>query len=1061
MLGRPAGRFHGTFGLVRTDYGQAAGRATLDRSETMKTRLSLALAAMLRSSAALGLTPPPELPEDVRFDRLSLEHGLQSSAVYCVLQSRDGFLWVGTENGLHRFDGHGFRVFRFDVATDSPVQALEQDRAGALWVGTYLGGLIRFDPVRETWTLFRHEPGDPGSLADDGVRTILEDRAGRIWIGTTGGLDRYDPSSGRFLHYRHDPGDPASLGDHRVEALLEDRAGRIWIATLGGLDVLDPATGRFRHYQHDPANPASLSLDAAVSLLESRSGSIWVGTRLGGLNRLDPATGRVERIRPPSDVTVRALHEDRRGRIWIGTRAGLDVLDPATGRSRSFHADPEDPRRLSDDNIRTFHEDRTGLLWIGTTSGGLNRYDPWQHRFEPLRAGLSDPFVWTVYEDPVSGGIWIGTGGAGLDLLDPATGRVRNFRHDERDPSSLSDDHVTSVLRDRRGALWVGTAEGVLNRMEPGSRGFLHEGSDPEDPDGDAIVGLREDRSGALWLATWGSGLIRRDPDGRFTHYRHDPKDGGSLPGDLLRGLDEDATGTLWIVTYDGGIAALGPDRQRFRRYLGNPSDTRSLSDHRTLALRASRGGGIWVGTQTGQLARLDPRTGSYTRFAWQDELSEVSVYDILEDGRGRLWLSSNLGLWRFDPRAGPAVRYGVRDGLPSEEFNAGAAFRSPRTGEMYFGGVQGLSRFHPERVPDRPAPPPVALTAFRKLDREVLLGGGRPPLVRLTHRDTFISFELAALDLREPERNRYAYRLEGQDESWVQAGARRFASYTNLRGGDYILKARAANGDGVWSPEAAVLRLHVTPPWWQTWWFRSLAALAVLGVCAGSPALWYRGRLRRAAARRTLEIETKRRLFEARERERLRLARELHDGPVQDLHGLRLRLSARGDALEGEVAEMRRVSGELRGLCSELRPPHGDLATALRAHALRLGELHPEPRIDLELMRGGESLPEHVWIALFRIAQEAIANAVQHAQAQRIRVRLDVDAESARLEVEDDGRGFALPGRWIDLARQGHFGLLGMAERAEAVGAVFEADSAPGRGTVVRVVAPVLETQL
>ncbi len=398
----------------------------------------------------------------------------------------------------------------------------------------------------------------------------------------------------------------------------------------------------------------------------------------------------------------------------------------------------------------------------------------------------------------------------------------------------------------------------------------------------------------------------------------------------------------------------------------------------------------------------------------------------------------------------------------------------------MFFGGLLGLNRFHPDRLDEHPRPPAVMLTAFKKLNQDVAFDRAvsRISEIELSYRDNFVAFELAVLDYRDPSRNRYAYRLESQDDGWVEAGHRRLATYTNLRGGEYVFRFKGADSDGVWSEASTGVRIRVAPPYWATWWFRFLALGGLLTVCFGGTCLWARSKMRRQRRLREGEREARARLLEVREKERVRLARELHDGPVQDLYGVRLQLKAlagsgaaegSGERLRASLETLRSAGDELRALCRDLRPPAlapRGLAAAIRSHARLVEDRHPELAIELSLTPDGQALPELVRLGLYRVFQESLNNAARHAGARNVRVRFELDAERALLEVEDDGRGFDVPERWVDLARRGHLGLLGIAERVDALGGELAIVSSPlgqprpgsgrpGRGTRIRVAVP------
>jgi ligand-binding sensor domain-containing protein/serine phosphatase RsbU (regulator of sigma subunit) len=799
----------------------------------------------------------------LRFERFSSQQGLSQSIVECGLVDQEGFLWFGTEDGLNRFDGYEFRVFRHRVEdrlslSYSEVKCFAEAASGDLWVGTF-GGLNRFDPVAETFERFVHRPEDPQSLASDIVRALSFDREGSLWIGTQGGgLDRLEVSTGHIVHHRHDAGEPGSLAHDDVRALLEDARGRLWIGTLGsGLDRLDPGADRFVHHRHDPEDPESLSHDEVTAMHQDALGRLWVGTR-GGLNRLDDRTGRFVRYRAGGDGIahdrVSAICETADGGLWIGTDGGgLDRLDPKRGSVDHYRHDPHDSTSLSTDRVISLCLDDSGQLWVGTYGGsGLNKVDPRGQRFSHLRCHPDDPqslchaIVWSLWEDR-DGVLWVGTDG-GLDRIDRRTGEVRHILAEPENPQALGHPAVRVVYEAPSGGFWVGTNGGLhrYDRETGRFERFTHDAADPGSLSHDEIRSLHEDSSGTLWIGTLGGGLDRFDAEaGTFTAFRHDPRDPGSIGSDFIRPIHEDREGRLWIGMQGGGLDRFDRRTGRFVHFRHDPEDPRSLSSDYVFSIWEDADGIFWLGTYAGGLDRFDPRTGHVRRYTEADGLPANLIYGVLGDSDGNLWISSNRGLTRFDPRSERFRTYDWRDGLQADEFNGGS-FHLSASGELFFGGIDGFNSFFAADLEDSSFEAPVVLTDFRLSGRSVRPGeriDGHLPLagslttaeeIRLRHSDRVLSFRFAGLDFTNPGKNRYAFRMVGFDEEWRHTGADdRSASYTNLAPGSYRFRVRATNCDGVWSRREASVRVKIAPPIWGTWWFRGLAAAATTAVAA------------------------------------------------------------------------------------------------------------------------------------------------------------------------------------------------------------------------------------
>jgi len=788
-----------------------------------------------------------------RFTHLTSEQGLSHNIVRCILQDSQGFMWFGTSDGLNKYDGYTFTVYRHrrsdpDSLLDNTVTVLYEDRTGILWIGTAMG----LDSLAGGAGQFTHYP----AVAEQ-IGAIYEDAAGILWIGTEGsGLFRYDRAAGQFIQYTHDPADPHSLSDDDVIAIYEDRSGTLWVGTTyGGLNAFDRATEQFTPYRHDPANPHSLSYDQVRTIYEDRSGVLWVGTgshyevEVGGLNVFDRITGQFTRyLHDPhnphnlSNNHVRAIYEDRTGTLWIGTDEGLNVFDRTTNTFVSYRHDPLNPHSLSDSPITAIYEDRTGTLWLGMDGEGLNKYARVKEKFgryqpDPLDPNsLSGAEVGALYEDH-TGVLWIGVPGEGLDRLDRTSRQFTHYSHDPSDPHSLSSNNVRALYEDHEGELWVGTNQG-LDRLDRATGQFQHCVHDPDDPSSlgpGAVKAILEDHTGALWIATEEPGAINRFDRATetFTRYEHNPANpDGFIDTYGVRAIYEDRAGNLWLGTYTG-LVHFDRDIETFTQYRPDPENPHSLSHNFVWSIYEDPAGILWVATDEG-LNRFDRASGQFAVYTVEDGLASDHVESILADEQGNLWLGTSRGLSRFDPHTETFRNYDVSDGLTSNVMVLGASHRS-ESGEMFFGTLDGFNAFYPADVKDNPHVPPVVLTAFRKFDQVVEFDAPLSEVeeITLSYWDNFFAFEFAALDYTDPARNQYAYQLEGFDEDWIHCGTRRYASYTNLPPGEYTFRVKGSNNDGVWNETGRAVRITITPPFWQTWWFRVLAAAIVLGVAS------------------------------------------------------------------------------------------------------------------------------------------------------------------------------------------------------------------------------------
>ena len=811
----------------------------------------------------------------LHFGRVSLEEGLSQSTVNVIYQDRTGFMWFGTEDGLNRYDGYEMLVFKERETpgslSNSWIWSILEDSAGRLWIGTKNGGLNLWHPEEMLFESYRHDPQDLATLSDDSVRVIVESQDGSLWIGTENGLDRLDPEQKTFTRVLSG-GD--QLSDPRVLSLHEDPDGVLWIGTwTGGLIRFDPATGEKKAYRAAPEEPDQLSDDHVRVIHEDSEGMLWLGTFEAGVIRFDPISETFERFSHDPDKPgslggprVRAVLEDSHGAIWVGTDSGLDQWIPGTSSFQHFRLDPSDPWSLPDNRIRSLHQDRNGLLWIGTQSAGLAKWNTYSGSFRHHKristepTGLNSNTILAFAE--TDDALWIGTLDGGLNRFDRKTLTYSHHRHDPDDPTSLSDDRVTSLLVDRRGSLWVGTYGGGLNRLDPGSgkyQRFLHSEDDPASLSANGITTIHEDKRGSLWIGTFRGGLNRLKPDGTFERYRQGAGD-QFLTSDAVMTVLQDSLGELWIGTDGGGLNQLDLVEGSFSAIRANKNDPQGLANDTIMALHEDASRNLWIGTQAG-LHRWSKRDRAadrvlLERYTESEGLPNNWVYGILSDDDGNIWLSTNQGLARFDVEEESFKTFDTSHGLQSKEFNFGAHLASP-TGTMYFGGMNGFNSFHPDKIMSDLDPPPVVLTAFRKLNRVVDLPqpSWQTEAVEIGYRDQVVSFEFAALDFTRPSSNQYEYQLLGFDDDWIALGSMRRATYTNLDHGSYTFRVRAADHDGIWNEEGLTIGVDVATPPWKTWW--------AYGVYGGLVVSLILGQQRAQARRLKRELEYSRKLEE------------------------------------------------------------------------------------------------------------------------------------------------------------------------------------------------------
>jgi ligand-binding sensor domain-containing protein/signal transduction histidine kinase len=828
---------------------------------------------------------------DIRFEHLSLEHGLSQSVVFCILQDCRGFMWFGTQNGLDRFDGYTFRQFR-NSPKDScslsynSVRVIIEDSSGELWIGTEGGGVNHFNREKENFDRYGYV-NDLDPSPDPEINVIItlhEDEDQILWIGTLGGLLRFDRKSQKWTRFVHKDGIPGTMSHNSIRAFYEDHTGIMWIGTEGGgLNAFDPKTGKFTHFKQRPGNPHCLSNNIVYGIFEDSKKNLWVGTR-EGLNRFDRKTETFIHYRHHpqmewtlNDNKVRTIFEDSKGNIWIGTEGGgLNRLVSLSenGRFTHYYHQLNNPYSLSYNNVWSIMEDRTGCIWIGTFGGGINRIDPQKQRFFHFRGDPNDPYsfrsidVSCLYKDR-EGILWIGTYDSGLNKYDPDTGKFKSYQYDSRDPGSLSSNAVMAIHEDRDGILWVGTLIEGINRFNRDTETFSHYKHIPgtnKGPASNQIYCFYEDLENNLWIGTVKGGLnlyLRKTKE--FIYYKNDPNNSETISSNSVNTIypDREDKNLLWVGTHHSGLDLFNRHTGNCKHYPHDPGNPQSLSHNTVLSIYISpySPGIIWVGTHGGGLNKFDKKTNTWQLYTEEDVLPNNTICGILEDNNRNLWLSTLNGLCRFNPETGAFNHYDADDGLQSKEFNLGAYFKC-REGRLYFGGINGFNIFSPEDIKNNENIPPMVITEFKVLNRgdfQLEKSILETDEITLSYRDTF-SFEFAALNYTAPSKNLYVYKLEPHDDNWVQLSHKRDITFTALSPGEYVFRVKGSNNDGVWNDVGTSVKLIITPPFWSTWWFRVLLGLAVLGMFF----VMYKLRVRRyKIQRKNLEIEVAKRTQE------------------------------------------------------------------------------------------------------------------------------------------------------------------------------------------------------
>jgi len=790
---------------------------------------------------------------------LSTEQGLSQSVVTCILQDSRGFMWFGTQDGLNKYDGYEFTVYRYDEdfqwsISGNFIRCIFEDASGNLWIGTDRDGLNKYDREQNVFFRFKHDKDDPESISDNCVLSIAEDHNGNLLIGTQNGLNTYDRLEITFADI-HLPDSIPPI----VKSLLFDKSQRFWVGTESGVlrynNVLE-----LTHIYQSSFDTTSLSSNEVHAIFESNGGEIFIGTRQG-LNLLDEATGKFIRYYYNQDFSdylekseVQAVIEDNRGNIWVGTfGGGLIRVNLQTYDAKYYTTQPDQPGSLSNDYIFSLYIDDAGLLWIGTYGSGINKLEILEVEFNHLSREtgtlntLPSNEVYSILVDS-EGNVWIGTD-MGLCRYDVIQNTFTNFVHNPADPFSISNDEIYCILEDKNQNLWFGTAGGGLNKLERGKpsydfQSFQYYRYDPDQTNtyiSDLVNCIEEDAEGNLWAGT-AHGLIVVSPKGEtIQSFIHDPDDPASLSHNEVYCVIEDREGTIWLGTYDGLNKYL-PGSSSFKRYYFHIDDQDVPANNTVYCLFMDTNGMLWFGTDNRGLYYLDPENETFHNYTTEDGLPDNVIYSILEDSENNFWLSSNHGLTKAirhtDSDKLTFINYNTKNWLKTNTFNIGAFFED-KNGTMYFGGSNGIVYFNPEKVQNNRHIPEVAITDFQLFYEPVEISSERDaPLrqhinetksINLKHTQNVISFEFASLNYIQNEKNQYAYMLEGFDRDWRYTKNNRSATYTNLDPGQYTFRVKASNSDGLWNDEGSFIDIRISPPFTRTIWFYILVTGIIL----------------------------------------------------------------------------------------------------------------------------------------------------------------------------------------------------------------------------------------
>ncbi|MBL4704715.1 MAG: hypothetical protein JKY54_09345, partial [Flavobacteriales bacterium] len=786
----------------------------------------------------------------IRFDNYTIEEGLSQSSVNAILQDDKGFIWLGTQEGLNKFGGYSFKVFKHDPGnqrslSNSFIKTIIQDSHGIIWIGTESGGVNFFNPRTRRFTRLKgHEILEKGQ-----IKTFAMDDDRNLWIGSEhGGLLKFMVKDSSIIEYDIEQGISAAT----INKICINKRGDVLVGSQGrGLFVLQKNHKSFRNFRSSKNHPESLGGNFVNDIFQDVQNRTWIATNKG-ISLFDGNEFKNFGVNSGlSEENVRVVYSDSSGIVWCGYEGhGLDMVSFSNGlvNVTNFSKSDFDRTSLSSPIVYSMIEDESGSIWVGT-NGGVSKFDPVKQAFDHIRGdfgdnGLLDDNIWTIRKDSI-GVIWVGTR-EGVIRIDRENFKVNNYQFKGNNPEVSNNNSINAIEFGNNGVIWIGSVDGLykLNVSEDFNSAWYEPVVFRKNAKKyNRVYELTKDGK-FLWLACR-EGLGRYNPEtGETKFFQHSIDDANTLPTNICRSMTIDSKGNYWVATEKGlcklTISMLnGREQFDFKTFRNNPSDPNSISSDIVLSVWEEKNGAIWVGTYGGGLNHLDPVTKRFTAYTERDGLSNNAVYGVMGGETGSLWMTTNLGVSRLEVATGTFTTYLSSDGLQSNEFNTGAYYRSDN-GELFLGGINGFNAFYPKNIRENTRPPRMTITDIMLFNKSIDVGengliNSDPSFVKeltVDHTQANITIRFAALHYTNSSGNQYKYILEGDETKYNEVGNRREAYYTHLAPGEYTFKVYGSNSDGKWSNKPAVLKITVTPPFWQTWWFRGmLIIIAVILV--------------------------------------------------------------------------------------------------------------------------------------------------------------------------------------------------------------------------------------
>jgi len=1040
------------------------------------------------------------LPIDYRFSRLTMEDGLSKSTVKSIIQDHKGYMWFATASGINRYDGYNFVVYNNDPLDSSSISengitSVFEDKNGNIWIGTNNGVLNEYLRDKDSFKRIRFK--NTGNIIAgqnievyeypiifsrnliSGITAICEDNNGNLWIGTWGeGLIIYNPLSGKYTRFLNKIGFRNSLPSNRLMDIKRDKFGNMWLATFGGgitkvslknfnLETYNSDNILFTNYNSFTPQEITISDDRAVTLYFDSDNNLYVGTFGGGLNyiQFNSSGLNIKYIKNDksnanslSNDKVMAIAEDKTGNLWIGTfGGGLTKIELDKENYTRFFHDPHNINSIADNDVISILIDPTGIIWLGTHLGkGISRLEGKMIKFKSYdltsKPALNDNVVWAIHEDE-NKNIWIGTYKGGINLINRKTGITKYFKS-FLGSNDNDENHIRAITEDKNGNIWIGTYSKGLHKYDTHTGRFYSfrmNKAVKTSIGADQIQTLYVDKNNILWIGTFGGGLNKLDLNKEtinFEKYQFFPELSNVISDNRVYSIYEDKSGIMWIGTFGGGLNKFDPVNKTFTNYKNIQEDISSLSDNRVTTIHEDKFGNLWVGTFGGGLNKFDKKKKTFLRYNTEKGFNCNVVYGILSDNNDNIWMSTDNGIVKMNLTNNMITYYDINDGVQSKEFSGGAYLKT-KSGEMFFGGVNGLNYFFPDSVKDNPFIPPVVITEFSIHNKPVK---GDFESIELDYGDNYFSFAFAALDFSNSKENKYAYLLEGFESEWTFTSAeKRTANYTNIPPGNYTFKVRGANNDGIWNNIGASVNIKVLTPFYKTWWFIGGTITLIAGLIV------YLSTFR---IRNTLAIE----------KLKSQIAADLHDSIGSGLTEISILselaandLQTSPDSVTGRLKTISNTSRELIDKMSDIvwmiNPKRDSLNDLILRLKSSYSELLPQMGISFKTKNlesvDNVKLPMEYKQNLFLIFKEGINNSIKHSKSTNISLEANIIDSKLELILSDNGIGIS------DSYKSMGNGIINMKTRAGNIKGKLIIETMPANGTTIKFLGKIPQSKL